>query len=181
MSRTPLVLVLGIAIAFSRLATIWVPVDGFLAFAFGMGGSGTRKWRSALGVLGVLLISDGLIHGVTGWPFPYPGWILNYLSILSVFGLGAWIGRFRGSPKTFVTRWLGLQGGILAFFVFSNLGVFWAGNLYPHSWTGLMSCFVAALPFLKFQWLSNTLAWSAWLVFEPKEVPNPLAQKQETF
>ena len=35
----------------------------------------------------------------------------------------------------------------LSFFVASNFGVWLAGQLYPHTWSGLATCYVAAIPF----------------------------------
>jgi hypothetical protein len=33
-------------------------------------------------------------------------------------------------------------------FIISDFGV-WLGSLYPHTWQGLTTCYVAALPFLR--------------------------------
>jgi hypothetical protein len=49
---------------------------------------------------------------------------------------------------------LAAGGASLAFFVISNLGVFLVGGLYPMSWSGLVECFVMALPF----WRSSLMA-----------------------
>ena len=36
----------------------------------------------------------------------------------------------------------------LSFFLLSNLAVWFFGSFYPHTWQGLIACYVAALPFL---------------------------------
>jgi hypothetical protein len=57
----------------------------------------------------------------------------------------------------------------LIFFVTTNFAVWAFGSLYPHSWQGLVQCFVAALPFLDKTVLGD-LFWTAvlfggaWLV-----------------
>jgi hypothetical protein len=37
----------------------------------------------------------------------------------------------------------------VSFFVISNLGVFFAWNMYPKTWTGLVECYTLALPFFR--------------------------------
>lgn len=39
----------------------------------------------------------------------------------------------------------------LIFFGVSNFGVWWVGNLYPHTWQGFTQCLFMALPFFKGQ------------------------------
>ena len=57
----------------------------------------------------------------------------------------------------------------LIFFVTTNFAVWAFGSLYPHTWQGLVQCYVAALPFLDKTVLGD-LFWSAvlfggaWLV-----------------
>lgn len=57
----------------------------------------------------------------------------------------------------------------LIFFATTNFAVWAFGNLYPHSWQGLVQCYVAALPFLDKTVLGD-LFWTAvlfggaWLV-----------------
>lgn len=64
-------------------------------------------------------------------------------------------------------RWLGARvvgcaiGSSIAFFLITNLAVWWAGTgvSYPHTPAGLVACYVAAAPF--FQWtLAGDLFWS---------------------
>jgi hypothetical protein len=75
-----------------------------------------------------------------------------------------------------VRRWQGALPVIAAmlscsliFFVTTNFAVWAFGSLYPHTWQGLVQCYVAALPFLDKTVLGD-LFWSAvlfggaWLV-----------------
>jgi hypothetical protein len=57
----------------------------------------------------------------------------------------------------------------LFFFIATNLAVWAFGNLYPHTVTGLIECFIAAIPFLE-KTVFGDLLWTgvlfggAWLV-----------------
>lgn len=52
--------------------------------------------------------------------------------------------------------------GPTAFFIISNFGVWFAGHMYPSSWSGLTMCYLAALPFYKNSLLA-TVVYSALL------------------
>lgn len=39
--------------------------------------------------------------------------------------------------------------GSVVFFLITNFGVWQAGTMYPHTFSGLLSCYVAALPFFR--------------------------------
>lgn len=45
--------------------------------------------------------------------------------------------------------------GSLVFFIISNFGVWYSSSMYPHSLSGLVSCYVAGLPFLDNQFLGD--------------------------
>lgn len=47
--------------------------------------------------------------------------------------------------------------GSLAFFLVSNLGVWFEGQLYPRTFSGLMWCFEMAVPFFRNEVVSNIL------------------------
>ena len=47
--------------------------------------------------------------------------------------------------------------GASAFFLVSNLGVFFMSGMYPHTWAGLSECFILALPFFKNEWVADFL------------------------
>lgn len=50
----------------------------------------------------------------------------------------------------------------LAFFAVTNFAVWWGSSMYPHTWEGLVACYVAALPFLG-NGIAGTLFYSALL------------------
>jgi hypothetical protein len=87
----------------------------------------------------------------------YPGMSFVYLSYFLISGLGFFQAHlFRSSSsKAFgaFSALVTLLSGAVIFFVFSNLGVWWLGGIYAHTWQGLVDCFVLAIPFFR-----NTLA-----------------------
>jgi hypothetical protein len=52
-----------------------------------------------------------------------------------------------------VSNWhragLGALGGATIFYIVSNFGVWAAGNMYAHTWQGLIDCYAAGLPFFR--------------------------------
>jgi hypothetical protein len=69
----------------------------------------------------------------------------------------AWRGLLRRRLSPLVVG-SGAASSSLAFFALSNAAVWWAW--YPHSWQGLVECYVAALPFLRNS-LESDLVFSA--------------------
>lgn len=58
--------------------------------------------------------------------------------------------------KLTVARFAGCAvGGPTAYFLISNFGVWLGWGLYPHTWTGLAACYVAALPYYRDSMLST--------------------------
>ena len=45
----------------------------------------------------------------------------------------------------------------LSFYIFVDFGIWLAGTLYPHTWAGLIACYVAALPFFGRELASNAI------------------------
>ena len=50
----------------------------------------------------------------------------------------------------------------LAIYIISDFGVWLSGGLYPHTWEGFTTCYVAALPFLR-NWLLSDLFYGGLL------------------
>lgn len=75
---------------------------------------------------------------------------------LGVFFLGSLL-KDRVKPLYGVGAALGSAVG---FYIFSNLGVWLATDLYPHNWSGLIACYVAAIPFFG-KGLASNLLFSA--------------------
>ena len=97
--------------------------------------------------LSAMFLSDGLLgfglHRVM--PFVYGSFAFTVC-------LGRWL-RSRRSP---LAVGVAAVSGSLFFFVVTNLGVWLVGDLYPRTFDGLVTCYIAAIPFF-----SNTLAGDA--------------------
>lgn len=77
---------------------------------------------------------------------------------LVAFAAMAWIGGLLRNRLT-VSRFIGSAvGGSTAYFVISNLGVWLAWGIYPHTREGLLACYVAALPYYRTSTLSTVVA-----------------------
>lgn len=88
--------------------------------------------------LAALFASDLFLgfHGTM--PFVYASFIL-----VSALGL------FLKSRRNAQTIALACVTSSLLFFVVTNFGVWATSSLYPHSGSGLLACYTAALPFLR--------------------------------
>jgi hypothetical protein len=83
----------------------------------------------------------------------YAGMVWVYGSFVAIGFLGLWLRNHRGIVQTAATT---LAGSIL-FFIVTNFGVWVSSQVsYPHNVAGLVSCYVAAIPFFR-----NTLLGDA--------------------
>ncbi|GAB3381743.1 DUF6580 family putative transport protein [Lysobacter fragariae] len=165
-SFAPGPLVLGVMILLAALSRLlphpwnFSPVEAIALF----GGAyfASRKWALIV-PLASLLVSDvvlGLVNGGTYFEyFSTPSFWIVYacIALSTVLGFG-----LRG--KVNGTRVLGFSlAGSVLFFVVSNFGVWLTAVVvpgYPACGTGLIPCYVAAIPF--FQWtVAGTLFYSA--------------------
>lgn len=113
----------------------------------------------ALGILfGLMLLSDALLAFIYDYPvmtlatpFVYGGFAIQMLC-------GRWLRSQRGGAlaATFF--------GSVLFFLISNLGVWVDGHLYAWTFSGLVSCYAAALPFFR-NTLLGDLFWIVALTF----------------
>ena len=84
------------------------------------------------------------------WVYHTPGGLDQYFTWaawLVVLGLG--MAELRGK-STGIARLAGTTvASSTLFFLISNFGVWVAGGLYPHTWSGLATCFALAVPFFR--------------------------------
>ena len=93
----------------------------------------------------ILVLSDFLLHITSSIPiigswtvFTYSGWLLIALSC------------FLLKENFSMTRGICFSGiAALFFWVWTNFGTWVCGTLYAHTATGLIECYLAALPFLR--------------------------------
>jgi hypothetical protein len=103
------------------------------------GGACFQDRRLAFAVpLAALFLSDLVLGLYTGLP-------VIYLSFAVIVALGLWL-RPRRSPAVIASA--ALASSIL-FFGLTNFGVWAFDHLYPPTWSGLVACYVAALPFFR--------------------------------
>ena len=103
----------------------------------------SKKTMGLITLFGFLL-SDCLLSLLT--PFSAIGsWtVFTYSGILAVICLS------RQNHLSLVTF-----SSVLGYWIWTNFGVFLYSDLYPHSVTGLIACYAAALPFLKHDLFAN--------------------------
>jgi hypothetical protein len=92
--------------------------------------------------LGAMLLSD-LILGF------YPGVWITYLAIAVVVPIG-WLMLQR---RSLLRIGLAAIASSMTFFLISNFGTWALSGMYPHDFSGLTACYVAAIPFFQ-----NTVA-----------------------
>jgi hypothetical protein len=91
-----------------------------------------------------LLISDAILGFYQGME-----WIYGTFALIIISG-------FYLRNKITVPRVILLSvTSSLLMFIISDFGVWIDGNLYPHTWAGFTTCYVAALPFLRNDLLGN--------------------------
>src|SRR5271170_6287456 len=118
---------------------------------------GARRplWQGTFPVAALALSDYYLTTHVYNFPFVVQGYLLTWAWYAAVIVLGALL---LGS-KTSIAR---VASGVLlastSFFVVSNYAV-WAGQLgmYPHSFSGLMTCYAAGLPFYRNDLVSTAI------------------------
>lgn len=79
------------------------------------------------------------------WQLFYPGCYWQYLSYFLITYLGSLLKNNLTSFRILTTCFL----SSILFFIISNFGVWYSGLLYPLTLDGLVSCYIAAIPFFK--------------------------------
>ncbi len=115
-----------------------------------------KRGLGLLLTMGAWFLSDLFLNNVVysmGSEFTLftPGSFFIYGSIVLIFLLGSSFLKQITLPRI-------LGGSLMAsaiFFTFSNLGVWIQGTMYPMTGGGLVACYAAAIPFLKFTILGD--------------------------
>jgi hypothetical protein len=106
------------------------------------------------------LVLTALVYGMRlGW-----GQSITWLGFTVVALIGYWLRKRESVGRVAFAAW----AGPTAFFLISNFGVWLGWRLYPATWDGLITCYVAALPFYRSSLLSS-VAYTA-LLFGANEV-----------
>ena len=131
----PLAIGLMVLGALIRVTQHWnfAPVGALSLF----GGARLRGWQAFLLPLVLMAATDPLLGGYSvATPLVYASFLIN-----------VWIGsRLRQTENPLAIGAAALAGS-LQFFLITNFAAFVGFNTYSHTWTGLVSCYVAGIPF----------------------------------
>ncbi|MDR3739628.1 MAG: hypothetical protein P4L40_11485 [Terracidiphilus sp.] len=154
----PAYLLLVVAVL-SRLALAATPHPEWFNFT-AVGGAllffgARRSWREMLAPLAVLMATDYfLTTAIYGYPFRWQWYALTWAWYAMAMALGHILLHARTS---FVRVAAGVVLGPTSFFVASNYAVWFAGDMYPRTASGLATCYAAALPFYRNDLIATTL------------------------
>ena len=135
-----LLLVLGIigVLTLSRLIPHppnFTPILGMAVFS---GAIINRRLIAYLISLVAMLISDLYLGFHSGMPIIYFSLALCVL-----------IGTFIEARVTILNFALGISAGVIVFYLITNFAVWYGSGMYDYSFSGLITCYVMALPFLQ--------------------------------
>ena len=106
-------------------------------------GRAFSSWLALLSVLIILSVSDALLSLFFGYPLFSSCTLFTYVAFLSISIVGKTTFRLKNAlPLTVLSSSFG-------FWVWSNFGVWVSANLYSKTLSGFVTCYVAALPFLR--------------------------------
>jgi|HubBroStandDraft_1064217.scaffolds.fasta_scaffold18803_3 uncharacterized protein DUF6580 len=148
-----LALLLVLLAIVSRLVPHPWNLTPLVAIALFGGATLERTGGAAAVVLVALAFGDAALGTL-----PYEGMAWVYGASVAVVLVGRLLGSHRGVAPTLIAA---LAAGAL-FYVVTNFGVWATGHLYPRTVSGLLACYVAAIPFYRHQVVGD-LAYTALL------------------
>lgn len=133
-------LLFAVAVRFMPHPMAFTPVAAALLFF------GSRARRQQMWIpLALLAVSDVVLTTlVYKYPFSWDHFV-TWAWYAGMLGLGSTLKENSGVLRIVGTA---LTGSV-SFFVISNFAVWAAWDMYPRTWTGLMTCYDAALPFFR--------------------------------
>ncbi len=154
----PAYLLLVVAVL-SRLALAATPHPEWFNFT-AVGGAllffgARRSWREMLAPLALLMATDYFLTTVVySYPFRWQWYALTWAWYAMAMALGWILLRTR---TTFVRTGAAIVLGPTSFFLASNYAVWLAGDMYPHTASGLATCYAAGLPYYRNDLIATTL------------------------
>lgn len=114
-----------------------------------------RSWREMFAPLTALIATD---YVLTTFAYHYPFHWQFYVTTWAWYAAAMALGQILLSDKTTLPRFAAaVVLGPTSFFVVSNFAV-WAGSgMYQPTWSGLVTCYVAAVPFYRNDMISTTI------------------------
>lgn len=133
-----------------------LPNSTALLFSSLMFGYLVSRSFALLLTLFISISSDVLISFIYGYPvFGYWSWF-TYSGFLVTAFMGSCLNSI-----TFRNSTISLLSASLLFWVWTNLGVWLVAGLYSKTISGLIACYIAALPFLKNQLMGDLVCLGA--------------------
>lgn len=102
------------------------------------GGVYLNKKYALVVPLAAMIVSDFFLGFHSTIPFVY-------MSFLLIGIIGVFIKKFKSVKTILVASFV----SSLLFFVITNFGVWIAGSMYPHTFSGFIQCYYLALPFFR--------------------------------
>jgi hypothetical protein len=115
-------------------------------------GARRPRWQSAVAVLALMITDYLLTVYAYRYPFHGSGYLLTWAWYAGVCLLGHQL--LQRATALRVTA--GVLSSATSFFLLSNFMV-WTGHMYPHSLSGLATCYARALPFYRNDLVSTAL------------------------
>lgn len=136
-----------------------IPHAGWLNFT-AVGGAllyfgARRSRREMMAPLLALMATDYALTVFTyHYAFHWQAYVVTWAWYLAAMFLGRILLRAR---TTWLRSLTGVALGPTSFFVVSNYAVWAAGDMYPHTAGGLMTCFAAGIPFYRNDLISTAI------------------------
>lgn len=114
-----------------------------------------RSWREMLAPLAALMATD---YCLTVFAYHYSFHATAYLTTWTWYLAAMVLGRILLHSRTTLPRFAtAVLLGPTSFFVVSNFAVWVGGSMYPQTPGGLLSCYIAAIPFYRNDLISTTI------------------------
>jgi len=114
-----------------------------------------RSWREMVGPLAVLMATD---YALTVYVYHYGFHWVAYLPTWAWYVAAMALGQILlHSKTTFVRVGAAALLGPTSFFLLSNYAVWFGGIMYPRTASGLITCYVAGLPFYRNDLISTAI------------------------
>jgi hypothetical protein len=149
--KTAIVFLIILMVTFSRLLPHIVNFSPLTAISLFGVAHFQKKWQAFLLPIFSVWLSDLALNNILyanyfeGFTWFYPGFYWQYGSLLLIVVLGMF-----SLEKVNIKSIIGsVITASLIFFLISNFGVWLGSKFYPQNLTGLITCYIAGLPFLK--------------------------------
>ena len=114
-----------------------------------------RSWREMLAPLAALMVTDYCLTVFTyHYAFAWSAYVTTWAWYLSVMILGRILLK---SKTTWLRVGAGVALGPTSFWLISDYAVWAGGDMYPHTLSGLWTCYAAAIPFYRNDLLSTAI------------------------